>query len=270
MGTSTTTTAATVEVTRRPALRAFGRAAVMVTLFWWLATGVIFMAQRQGTAALVGTGLSTLLLGWSLWTLVRTREQLDTRGATLNFLAGGLAWAWVTTVFLAGYIVGPPVTEPIAEPGSWAMALDAIHATLYSDVTGLLMLAAVALATGHGSNRVGLWTYMVFWGAQQSAKLNIFFGVVNPGDQFFPPHLEFLVWYFGPRENQWLVYASVLLLGSTAWWSGREALRARSDYPRIGCAVMATLLGLAALEHVVLALPLSLPLWEIFLDWRGR
>jgi putative photosynthetic complex assembly protein 2 len=242
----------------------------MVTLFWWLATGLIFMAQRQGTAAVVGSTLATLFLGWSLVTLVRTRERLDARGTTLNFLAGAMAWAWVSTVFLAGYLVGPPMTEPLAAPGSWPLALEAIHATLYSDVSGLLVLAAVALATGYGRNQVGLWTYMVFWGAQQSAKLNIFFGVVNPGEQFFPPHLEFLVWYFGPRENQWLVYASVLLLGGTSWWTGAQALRARDDYRRIACAVLATLLGLAALEHVVLALPLQLPLWEIFLDWRGR
>jgi putative photosynthetic complex assembly protein 2 len=259
-----------VEGSRRPALRAFGRAALLVTLFWWLATGLIFMAQRQGTAAVVGSTLATVFAVIGLWWVRRTRDQLDAQGATRSFLGGSAAWAWVSTVFLAGYVVGPPVTEPIAPASSWAMALEAIHATLYSDVIGLLMLAAVALATGHGGNRVGLWTYMVFWGAQQSAKLNIFFGVMNPGDQFFPPHLEFLVWYFGARENQWLVFVSIVALGYGAWWSGVHAMRASSDYHRIGRALLATLLGLASLEHIVLALPLELPLWEIFLDWRGR
>jgi putative photosynthetic complex assembly protein 2 len=258
------------EPARRPTLAAYGRAAALVTLFWWLATGLIFMAQRQGAAAAVGTTLSTLFAVAGLWWVRRTRDQLDARGATRNFLGGAAAWAWVSTVFLAGYIVGPPVTEPIADPGTWAMALEAIHATLYSDVVGLVMLAAVALATGHGANRVGLWTYMIFWGAQQSAKLNIFFGVVNPGDSFFPPHLEFLVWYFGPRENQWLIVVSIVALSTGAWWSGRWALRATNDYHRIGRALLSTLLGLAALEHVVLSLPLYLPLWDIFLEWRAR
>ena len=49
MGTSTTTTAATVEVTRRPALRAFGRAAVMVTL--WPGSSLEPLTPPQARAA---------------------------------------------------------------------------------------------------------------------------------------------------------------------------------------------------------------------------
>jgi putative photosynthetic complex assembly protein 2 len=125
------------------------------------------------------------------------------------------------------------------------------------------------LATGRGANRVGVWTSLVFWGAQQSAKLNIFFGVANPGEEFFPAHLRFLTAYFGPHDNQWLVYASIVALGSGAAWSGWHAVRATGAYHRIGRAVLATLLALAALEHMVLALPLELPLWDVFLSWRG-
>ncbi len=254
----------------RGTVAAYGRAVALVTVFWWLATGLIFMAQRQGSAAVVGTSLSTVLAVAGLWWVRRTRHQLDAQGATRSFLGGSAAWAWVSTVFLAGYVVGPAVAAPVAAPASWAMALEAIHATLYSDVVGLLMLAAVALATGRGENRVGLWTFMIFWGAQQSAKLNIFFGVVNPGEAFFPPHLAFLVQYFGPRENQWLIVVSITALATGAWWSGRWALRATTEYHRIGRALLSTLLGLAALEHVVLSLPLYLPLWDLFLEWRAR
>jgi putative photosynthetic complex assembly protein 2 len=255
--------------TRRLPWAAFGRAAILVTLFWWLATGLIFMAQRRGTAATVGVAIATVLAIVGVWLVWRDRDRLDGVGATRSFLGGAAAWAWVSTVFLAGWIVGPADPSALGAKGSWELALEAIHATLYSDVVGLLVLAAVALATARGRNRVGLWTYMVFWGAQQSAKLNIFFGVENPGEAFFPPHLMFLTDYFGPHQNSWLIGVSIVALGWGAVWSGYHAFRAADLYNRVGRALLATLLGLAAFEHVVLALPLELPLWDVFLRWRG-
>lgn len=254
---------------RAEALVTFGRAALLVTVFWWLATGLIFLAQRQGLAALVGVCVATAGAVWGVRWVWQARDDQRASAAVRSFLGGSAAWAWVSTVFLAGWIVGPTVGEPVGAPGSGQLALEAIHATLYSDVVGLLMLAVVAVATARGVNRVGLWTYMIFWGAQQSAKLNIFFGVANPGEEFFPAHLAYLVRYFGPHENQWLVWASITALTIGAMWSGWMATRAIAGVERVGRALVATLLALAALEHVVLALPLSLPLWEVFLQWRG-
>jgi putative photosynthetic complex assembly protein 2 len=254
---------------RRPSLLAFGRAAVIVTAFWWLATGLIFMAQRRGTAAALGVGIASVLALVGLWVVWRDRDRVDGVGATRSFFGGSAVWAWVSTVFLAGWIVGPELAVATGARGSWTLALEAIHATLYSDVVGLVLLAAVALATGRGTNRVGLWTYMIFWGAQQSAKLNIFFGVLNPGEAFFPPHLAFLTQYFGPHANSWLVFVSILALGGGAVWSGYHAITATTTYHRVGRAFLATLLGLAAFEHAVLALPLELPLWDVFLRWRS-
>ena len=42
------------------------------------------------------------------------------------------------------------------------------------------------------ANRVGLWTFMVLWVMRHSAKLNIFLGVRNLGENFLPPHLAYL------------------------------------------------------------------------------
>jgi putative photosynthetic complex assembly protein 2 len=247
---------------------AFGRALVGVTLFWWLATGLVFVAQRQGAVAAVAAVVATALAALGARLVRVHRDDRTVRGAERSFLGGALLWAWVSTTFFAGWLVGPPSVATGA-PGSWPLALEAIQATVYSDVAGLAMLALAAVATGRGGNQVGLWTYMVFWGAQQSAKLNIFFGVANPGEVFFPAHLRFLTAYFGPRENQWLVWASLAALGASAVWAGWRAVGAADPYARTGRAILSVLVGLAALEHAVLALPLDLPLWELFLAWRG-
>ena len=52
------------------------------------------------------------------------------------------------------------------------------------------------VAVGAGTNRYGLWTFLVLWIMRQSAKLNLFFGVPNLGEQYLPAHLQEALSYF--------------------------------------------------------------------------
>ena len=51
---------------------------------------------------------------------------------------------------------------------------------------------SLLLAITHGRpNMLGFWTYVLWW-MHESAKLNVFFGVPNLGEEMLPEHLRYL------------------------------------------------------------------------------
>ena len=99
---------------------------------------------------------------------------------------------------------------------------------------------------------------------RQSAKLNIFFGVLNLNENFLPKHLKYLQTYFRRRPINFLMPIS--LIGACIFviplWS--EALVSGSQtHEIVSKTILATLLTLAILEHILLVLPLQVEfLWK--------
>jgi hypothetical protein len=103
----------------------------------------------------------------------------------------------------------------------------------------------------------------------QVAKLNIFLGVANPGARFLPPHLEFLLTYYGPAVNSgWLAVSFFAAMGSAMWlwWTGWQA---QDSFVRQSRTLLAMLIALAAVEYALLGVRTDAPLWEVFLKARG-
>lgn len=251
----------------RGAWRTLGRAALRLIMFWWLVTGLIVATQRSALTRAVAAGVALVLLAFGLHVVWRTRDDTSPRGAQLAFIGGAFLWVFVQTAFYGGWIIGPDMPIPAsAGPSPW-LAIHAIGATAWNEV-----LSAAALGwcvAVHQRNPVGWLTLATFWGTDQLAKLNVFMGVANPGTHFLPEELYFLVAYFGPQRNSLLLPVSVVVLAALAAWLFRRVLRDAHAFRREANALLAWLLALAALEHLMLGLPVSVPLWDVFLQARG-
>jgi putative photosynthetic complex assembly protein 2 len=191
---------------------------------------------------------ATLLLGGALWALVHTRNDTSVAGAYCAFTCALLVWAWQEVAFLLGVVTGP--RRAACPPGAtgWRRAGYAVQAVLYHEVALIVLAIAVVACVGPGQNRVGLWTFMALWAMRQSAKLNIFLGVRNLGENFLPPHIAYLKTYFRRAAMNMLFPLSVTLATGAAilvWWN--LLATAASPFQTAGQA----LVGLVALGHAV-------------------
>ncbi|MDX2183475.1 MAG: DUF3623 family protein [Gemmatimonadaceae bacterium] len=248
------------------------RDVALVLAYWWLATGLIFLIQRDPITRLFGVAAATALGAVGVWLVVSTRDSATPKGALRAWLGAALLWAWPATLLYAGLPAGPADAATRALPyaqGSWPMALDAIRATIANDVIGVLLLGVLVVLTIGHANRMSVWAYLLFWVVQQSAKLNIFFGVERAGAEFLPMHLRFLERFFGPSENSPLLGATIIVLSIVAALFAWQASRTKLGYLRNGLALLTAVLVLAVVEHLVIGGVFEAPLWKAFLDARG-
>ena len=232
---------------------------VLYTLFaWWFSTGVILyldgLPPRTFPLTLQG---ATVVLGAALYALVHTRNDTSVAGAYCAFTCALLVWAWQEVAFLLGVVTGPRRTACPPGATGWRRTGYAVQAVLYHELALIVLAIGVVACVGPGENRVGVWTFMALWGMRQSAKLNIFLGVRNIGDNFLPPHLRYMASYFRRAPMNPLFPISVTLGTGAAvlvWWHLAEGQV--SAFDTAGLSLVGTMLALGALEHWLLVLPL--------------
>ena len=133
--------------------------------------------------------------------------------------------------------------------------------------------AGVIVAIGwDAANPVGTWTFLLLWAMRQSAKLNLFLGVPNLGEEFLPEHLKYLRGFFNRRSMNLLFPFSVTggtLLAVRMIADAR--LAAAGSFDAVAATLLAALTVLAVLEHWFLVLPLPIAaLWGWGMRARGR
>ncbi len=251
----------------RLALRSF----LVVVLFWWSATGVIFALQRSAGTRLLGMVLATLLALWGGWLLYDARDRHTARASRQAFLGAAFLWTWVQVAFYGGWIVGPlSLMVPVpAESPSWSLAVRAVLSMFWYQLGMLGVMAVAAVLTANRANRVGWWALLLFWATHQVASINIFFGVENPGRGFFPEPLVYLESFFGPQRNSWLLPFTIALLLIYTLRTTIHAIRDATPVRRQSMMLLAVLGALGVLELAVLGTPKQLPFWDAFLDVRG-
>ncbi|MCZ8209142.1 MAG: DUF3623 family protein, partial [Aquidulcibacter sp.] len=105
---------------------------------------------------------------------------------------------------------------------------------------------------------VAAWTFGVLFAMRISAKLNIFLGVPNLTDEFFPTHLEHLKSYLPKRPMNALMPVSVIGSLILCAWLMTQADRAvEGSAMATGFVLLFTLAGLALLEHFFMVLPVQ-------------
>jgi putative photosynthetic complex assembly protein 2 len=248
---------------------AVGKGTLAVVGFWWLVTGVIVALQRNEWTKLAAWIISTGVAMWATYEIQAQRALRTASSARRTFLATTAVWMWINVGLYGGWIVGPGGMASVAGEPTMVRAAEAIVSLLWHELLCVALLMATWLLVRRSPNRLAFAALTTYWAVLQVAKLNIFFGVANPGARFLPPHLQFLLSYYGPPENTgWLPVSFFTAVGIALlfWWHGWQA---KDAFLRQSRALLAMLIALAALEYLLLGVRSEAPLWEVFLKARG-
>jgi putative photosynthetic complex assembly protein 2 len=241
-----------------------GSAVGFAMLVWWFTTGVILFLDGLPTSTFPRSmaGASVLTLG-ALYALRSSAFDASTAGAFIAFSSAIVVWGWLEMSFLMGFITGPQRQGYLGVRGGWRHFRQAARAIIHHELGILCTAALLALLTWQTPNRVALWTFLVLWSMRLSAKLNLFFGVPNTGEQFLPPHLAYLKTYFNKRRMNLLFPVSILGATIALVVLVQKLLAAETAFRIAGLALVSTLLALAILEHWFMVLPLPTEkLWQ--------
>ena len=225
---------------------------------WWGATGLILYLGRRHkrTFALTLSVASALLIPGALLLRWSCHER-SIAGACLGFAASLVLWGWLEMSFLLGAVTGPRRSACAAGCRGMRHFRHAVEAILYHELATLAAAALIIAISWRAANSIGLWTFMMLWGMRISAKLNLFFGVRNTAEIMLPPHLKYLVAFFGHRRLSLLFPFSVTLAMSLSVLLIAVAYSAPSwDFGTCEVTLLATLAALASFEHWMLVMPM--------------
>lgn len=256
------------EDARRDRWKSAWQACGLVVLFWWLVTGLLFGMPESVEGRRAAAIIASLLGGSALALAIQIRQDRSPRAAWLGFLAGGTLWAWAQAALYGGWLVGPGASGAPMPDSRWAVAIEALRETAWSEAAALgVLLLTVALAIG-ARNKVALGTVALLWSAHQVARVNVFLGVANASPDLLPDHLQFMTRFFGPPVNSPFLLVSLVFWSVVTFLLLRAGWRAQDRFTRRSAMVFGVLAGLAALEHLFLGLSARLALWDFFLRSR--
>ncbi|MEO8936373.1 MAG: putative photosynthetic complex assembly protein PuhE [Burkholderiaceae bacterium] len=237
----------------------------LFTVFaWWFSTGVILYLDGLPAKTFKWTFAgATIVCVAGLVGLAVSASRTTVGSAYCAFSCALLVWAWQEVAFLLGYVTGPRRIACDASVTGWKRAALAFQTVQHHELALLVLAFAVLAVTWGQPNQVGWWTFATLWAMRQSAKLNVFLGVRNLGENFLPSHLNYLQTYFLRKPMNPLLPVS--LAGATLvvipiW---KNANSTGSAFEVAAFALVGSLLSLAILEHLLLVLPLpSEALWK--------
>jgi len=243
---------------------------VLFALFvWWFATGLVLVLTRLSRRRLRwGIGIASVILLAALWALYATSTTTTVAGAYCAFTCAVLVWGWVELTYFTAVVTGPRAAPCPPGVSRWRRFAFGVQASLWHELAIVGFAAAIVALTWGGANQVGTWTFAVLWVMRWSAKLNLFLGVPNLNEEFFPEHLRYLRTYIAKRSMNPLFPVSVTISTIVAVLLVQGAL-AGAGFEAAGLALVAALLALAILEHWFLVLPLpDAALWTWVLRIR--
>ena len=245
--------------------------AVLFAIFtWWFSTGLILLLDGLPRGTFRWSLLiSTLLSIAALFGLVQSSGQNSVSASYCGFTCALLVWGWHELSFLTGWITGPRKQPSPANAGARARFGHAVSAILWHELAIAAVGVTIVVLTWNQPNQIGTWTFVVLWVMRISAKLNLFLGVRNLGQEFLPEHLAYMGSFFRRRPMNRLfpfcVAGACAVLALIAHRLTGEEGASQS----VGLALVGTILALAIIEHLLLVLPLpTTALWRWAM--RGR
>jgi putative photosynthetic complex assembly protein 2 len=233
-------------------------------LVWWFTTGAILFLDRLPRATFRWSLLgATAVLLLSMGFLYSSAADADAKNAYIGFSSAIGIWGWLEMTFLMGLITGPRRHACIERCSGWRHFVHATQAIIYNEIATALTVAGAFLATRNAPNRMAFWTLLILWAMRVSAKLNLFLGVPNLGEQFLPEHLKYLKSFFRRRAINFLFPFSVTLATLVTASAVQRFAHARTAFEATSLSLTIALLGLGLLEHWFMVLPLpSERLWS--------
>ena len=236
--------------------------ALFALLAWWFGTGAILGLVRRPAGGFRGRMTTVTVAGLaSVWAAWQSMQVTGPAAAYLGFASVIVMWGWHEMAFLSGWITG--TRKSPQTPGARGMLRfqQSVQVVLHHELALLCNFVLLwVLQQGH-PNHVAICTFALLWCMRLSAKLNLFFGVPEVGEQYLPDHLKYLGSYFRRGRVSLFFWGSIAMAsGSWLWLVGQ----ARSGAVEVttGWVLLAALLGLAIVEHLIMMFPLPLQkLW---------
>ena len=237
--------------------------AVFALFVWWFGTGVVMLLDGMPRHTFRWSlSISTLIAVGSLVCIARSAHSTDVAGAYAAFTCAVLVWGWHELAFLTGWLTGPRKRECSAPLHGPTRFQEAVQTILWHELAIVAMGLGIAALTWGGVNQVATWTFALLWVMRLSAKLNLFLGVRNRGEEFLPAHLLYLGSYFRKRPFNALLPLS-LLFGGVAFGLMIAAAMDASGAARVGWLLVSSMLMLALIEHLLMVTPMSaMALWR--------
>jgi putative photosynthetic complex assembly protein 2 len=229
--------------------------AVAFGLFmWWFSTGTLLYVVKHlpaRTILALATALAMVaLLGIRWFAFDPVGWAPASYGA---FVSALVLWAWHEMTFLLGIVTGPRRLPCPSDATGWRRFRLATEVVLHHELALAVTMALVVALSWEGSNQVGPWTFGVLWIMRLSAKFNLFLGVSNFADELVPPHLAYMQSYFRRQAFSPLMPLSIAGCVLVTLWLAAQVGSDASTLGLVGATLVATLLLLAGLEHVFLA-----------------
>lgn len=246
-------------------MTAFIVPALFAVILWWLSTaGVLAINSLPAWTHRWSVVLGAVVALVALWEIAQLSDITTPSAAYLSFVFSIVVWAWHEVSFLTGAVTGPVTSACPPSAKGWRRFFLATAAVLYHELALVATLALIAVLTLNGSNHVALGTFAVLWVMRLSAKFNLFLGVRNASDEFIPFHMRYLASYFGQARKNALMLVSILMSALVLTLLVGLAFQARHDpFVLAGTLLVTSLLALALLEHVFLAVPMhDAKLWR--------
>lgn len=233
---------------------------LLTVVLWWGSTAVIarlIVGNPERYPVLLRIFATIGATGFAV--ILATREVNSTASAVAALLAALAVWSWIEVTFLTGKITGltgsKPANATTLRHGFVRHAISALAAILWHELLIVAMIVIVAVGTYDSSNDLALQVLLLLWLMRSSAKLNLFLGVRNLGEGFFPPHLQHLLGFMRQRRMNPLMPVSLLLAGAICGYFCTAALTASSTHDVAAATIIATLSVLALIEHLLMILP---------------
>lgn len=233
--------------------------AVVAVLSWWLGTGVmLWLVRRPARMFRSSMTALTVLLFMSVVATAWSMRQQSVAAAYVGFISVIVMWSWHELAFLSGRVTGPRRIPQDPQAKGWRRFQLAVQALLYHELALLLNFAVLFVLQQGQPNHVAFCTFALLWCMRLSSKLNLFFGVPQVGEQYLPAHLIYIGSYFRRSSITGCFYLTISLSAGTWLWMVLEAQRGGVEVST-GWVLLASLLGLAIIEHLlmVFALPLQ-------------
>jgi len=166
-------------------------------------------------------------------------------------------WGWHELAFLTGTLTGPRKIAMEEGATGWRRFTQSLQVVLHHEYALLLNFGFLCAMQLENPNHIALCTYALLWCMRVSAKLNLFFGVTENGAAYLPVHLKYLASYFRNRRLTWW-FAISFSLSVAAWtWLVWQAQDGAVELTT-GWVLLASLLGLAIVEHALMIFPLPM------------
>lgn len=187
----------------------------------------------------------------------QSMQENSNLNAYIGFISTIVVWGWHELSFLTGWISGSRKQALDPNLKTWSRFKQSVLVIWHHELALVLnLLLLMGMQVGH-PNHTAICTFTLLWLMRLSSKLNLFFGVPQVGEQYLPHQLSYMGSYFRKSEVGIFFYFT-MCLSSVTWvvlvWQAHEGQVAITSH----WVLLASLLGLAIVEHLLMMIPLSL------------